>query len=423
MQRIASFAVRVERAPFSTSGQHVLRDPSTPGFLCVIGKRAKTWTIQIDVKTLSGRKTHKEAIGRVGEMDYKHARNTAVEKMARLRSGKDKPGQPESGPTLREAWESYRDTHLRRKQRSPRTIEQYVDCLERTLADWLDTPLRELAENPEQVARRHTRIGEKKEPDGSGGPYQANHCMRCLRAVYRHARRTNKSLPVEHPCAGVVYYPETRRESALDAAALRRWWATWAALKNPVRRELHLLTLLSASRRTALCEGQWLHVRPLARVLHQPRPKGGASKAFDIPLSRAMVASLRRLRDHCRVAHDGTPWLFPSDTSKSGHVTEVKENDLDDFPTGHALRATWITQAIAVGVPKFFREVIANHGGRSGDVHDGYASIPALRHELRVVQEKVSRHLLKFAPPAAQRLLSPPTQRRQLRIVRVRRAA
>jgi hypothetical protein len=404
MPRPKTFAEEVAAAPFATSGQRSIPDPSLPGFRVVVGKRVKTWTVQIDVRTLSGPKTHKESVGRVGEVDYKTARAAAMELMGQLRGGKRKPGQPDPGPTLREAWHAYRDRHLVRTGKSPRTIEQYVDTLERTLSDWLDTPLLQLAEDPDAVAERHKRIGEKREQDGTGGPYQANHCMRCVRAVYNFARRSHRGLPAEGPCSAVVFYPEEPRQSALDSKALRRWFDTWATLKNTVRRELHLLTLLTGSRREALCTARWADVRPGTRVIHQPKPKGGSKKAYDIPMSRAVVKSLRRLRDFNKVAFDGNPHLFPSATSATGRVSEVKENDLDDFPTGHALRHTWVTHATICGVSEFYQRIMTNHR-KKGDVHQGYMSTAAFARELRKAQERVSQHLLSHASEKARALL------------------
>lgn len=394
----------LSREPLTTTGQRVVRPKDRKGFFVVIGKDSKTFTIQTERVVLGKRKVHREALGRFPDMDCKRAYSEADIKLGEVRSGKRAPGQPDPGPTLREAWKLYRTRHLERTNKSPRTIEQYVDCLERTLKDWLETPLRELAENPELVAQRHTRIGEKKEPDGTGGPYQANHCMRCLRAVYNFARRTHKALPVEHPCTGVVWYEEEQRESGLDEKALRKWFATWATLKNPVRRELHLLTLLTGSRREALCSARWTDVKAARRVIHQAKPKGGSKKSFDIPMSRAIVASLRRLRDHNKVAFDGSPWLFPSDTSESGRTTEVKENTLDGFPTGHALRHTWVTHATIIGVSEFYQRIMTNHR-KKGDVHQGYMSPAAFKRELRKAQERISRHLLSHAPKEAQALL------------------
>jgi hypothetical protein len=200
-----SFVERVRRAPFTISGQTVERDADTPGLLCVIGKRAKTWDhpdrrqdAQRPQDAQGGdRPRRRDAVRRaaVAEHDYKAVPNVAMEKIARLRAGRDRPGRPESGPTLSEAWKLYRTPHLERTNKSPRTIEQYVDTLERTLADWLDTPLRELAENPEQVAQRHTRISERREPDATAGPYQAGARHSARRVIRSYSTLTVSGRP------------------------------------------------------------------------------------------------------------------------------------------------------------------------------------------------------------------------------------
>ena len=68
-----------------------------------------------------------------------------------------------------------------------------------------------------------------------------------------------------------------------------------AALDNPIRREFHLFLLLSGSRPRALKHARIEHIDFRARILHVPRPKGGEAKAFDIPLSRAMILCLVRV--------------------------------------------------------------------------------------------------------------------------------
>jgi hypothetical protein len=405
----------VNREPLTTSGQRVLRPRDRRGFFVLIGRESKTFTVQTEKVMLGRRQVHRKALGRFPEMDCRAAYAAADIELGQVRGGAKAPGAPNRGPTLREAWHLYRDRHLRRLERSERTVQQYEDCLERTLADWLDTPLRELAENPELVAQRHTRIGEKGEVDSEtgeerGGKYQANHCMRSLRAVYRFARKTHKALPVEHPCTGVVYYPEEQRACALiDAKALRAWFSTWATIQNPVRRELHLLTLLTGSRADALCSARWADIKAARRALHQPLPKGGKKRAFDIPMSRAIAASLHRLRAYCRVAFDGSPWLFPSETSASGHTETINEKHQDDFATGHALRHTWITHAQLIGVSEFYQRLMTNHG-KKRDVHQGYMSPAAFRRKLREAQEQISTHLLGHASEEVRAVLERPVR-------------
>jgi hypothetical protein len=141
-------------------GQHVIRDTELPGFFLLIGKRRKTFM---------------------------------APKLAN--SG---------GPTLRAAWGRYRDSHLQRKGRSNGTIENYRDDVERLMVDWLDQPLSVLGNDPSLVASRHKKI------TAENGPYIANGCMRSLRAIYNHARKTARSLPAENPAIAVDWNGEPR---------------------------------------------------------------------------------------------------------------------------------------------------------------------------------------------------------------------
>ena len=82
---------------------------------------------------------------------------------------------------------------------------------------------------------------------------------------------------------------EKRRDTALGLSELSCWIKDLSALNNPVRREFHLCLLLSGSRPDALKRAKVEHVDFRNRILHVPKPKGGEVKAFDIPLSRAMI--------------------------------------------------------------------------------------------------------------------------------------
>src|SRR5262245_14475253 len=70
--------------------------------------------------------------------------------------------------TLRQAWERYRDAHMKRKGRNPGTIENYRDHMERLFEDWLDKPLARLGRQPTLVVERHDEITKEN------GPYIAN---------------------------------------------------------------------------------------------------------------------------------------------------------------------------------------------------------------------------------------------------------
>jgi hypothetical protein len=213
--------------PFTTSGQRLVRDAELSGFFVVVGRRTKTFMVQGDLRA-GNRQSIRIKVGEVGELNTREARAKAKTLLGSIAKGIDprpkkaadchsvddggtKAGETgANGPTLRAAWARYRDAHLKRKGRSDGTIENFRDHVERLMADWLDQPLSVLGYDPSLVALRHEKI------TGENGPYIANGCMRSLRAIYNHARKTARSLPAENPVIAVDWNAEKRRNTALD---------------------------------------------------------------------------------------------------------------------------------------------------------------------------------------------------------------
>jgi hypothetical protein len=140
--------------------------------------------------------------------------------------------------------------------------------------------------------------------------------MRTLRAIYNHARKTNRELPAENPVNAIDWNGEERRDTAMGISDIKGWFIELAAIDNPIRREFHLFTLLSGCRPAALKEVEPSRVGFRRRMVHIPKPKGGAKRAFDIPLSREMI----RWEMHPSTTLE---WVFPADTA-TGHLVEQK---------------------------------------------------------------------------------------------------
>ena len=158
-----------------------------------------------------------------------------------------------------------------RKNRSEKTIAGYRDHVERIFAEWLDTPLRELGADPARVAKKHDDVTKEN------GPYLANGAMRTLRAIYNHARKTNKKLSSDNPADAVDWNEEKRRDTGMGTGDLKGWFSELALLENPVRREFHLFMLLSGSRPTALRAIKPNHIDFRRRTLHVTKPRAAAS--------------------------------------------------------------------------------------------------------------------------------------------------
>jgi site-specific recombinase XerD len=383
----------IARMPIPDDGWYLARDTELKGFFVVVGKRKKTYTVQGDLRRGGKRASSiRVSIGDTREMSTRTARAIAKEYLAQISRGQHPKPEKQSeqgdatklaGVTLKQAWQRYLDSHLVRKGRSEKTISGYRDHVERIFVEWLDTPLHELAADPARVAQRHDDITKEN------GPYLANGSMRTLRAIYNHARKTNRSLPPDNPADAVDWNAEKRRDTGMGTDDLKEWFLELATLDNPVRREFHLLMLLSGSRPTALQEIPPSHIDFRRRMLHIPKPKGGTKRAFDIPLSREMILCLIRAIRFGRAMYpsQALEWVFPAD-SASGHLAETKENRDTLSKWGNDLRQTFRTVAAAAGVSEIDAKLLMNHAVPG--VNAGYITRHKLFGHLHRQQQAIS---------------------------------
>lgn len=393
----------IDRLPTPKDGWYLARDTELKGFFVVVGKRKRTFTVQGDLRQGGKRACSiRVAIGDNSEISTRTARATAKDYLAQISRGQhpkaEKPGSGAGktvasegegatlsrGITLRQAWQRYRDAHMLRKGRSELTIESYRDHVERIFIEWLDAPLEELGLDPAKVVTKHDDITKEN------GPYIANGSMRTLRAIYNHARKANKSLPTDNPINAIDWNGESRRDTGMGISDLRGWFAELAALDNPIRREFHLFTLLSGCRPTAMQGIQPSHINFGRRVVHIPKPKGGAKRAFDIPLSREMILCLVRAMRFGRQMYpsQAAEWIFPAD-SASGHLVEQKEDRATLSKWGNDLRQSFRTIATAAGVSEFDAKLLMNHA--IPGVNAGYVTRHKLLEDhLRSQQQAIS---------------------------------
>ena len=389
----------LDKLPPAATGQYIVRDTEEAGFFVVVGARTKTFTVQVDVLDVLGRRaTKKRAVGKWPQMGVAEARKAAKEvKVALGNEGvraKDKP------MTFAEGWAELKAVLVRQVeagQRSPRTLETY-EYGAKLLSDWDDVPLSRLSSVANEViGKKHAEITQER------GPRAADFAMISLRRVYNHAykRQLDKNLPHFNPVASMVLVAPARRDTAMGEGELAEWHRKLRALPNPVRQEFHLFTLLSGSRAGALTVARWEHLNMKRRVLHIPKPKGGAKRAFDIPLSRAMIECLARARRAGQMVNavNAAEWIFPGDLSRShkpgfeGHIVEYREDRADLPKWGGDLRQTYKTLSTEAGLSKTDVMILMNHA--DGDVSDGYMTRSKVAEAYqRAQQEAMSRYIM-----------------------------
>jgi integrase len=150
------------------------------------------------------------------------------------------------------------------------------------------------------------------------------------------------------------------------------------------------MTLLSGCRPTALKAVRRGDFNFARRILHIPNPKGGAKRAFDIPLSREMIKCIVRAMRYGRVLHplQSAEWLFPA-SSASGHLAAHKEDRTELSKLGNDLRQTYRTIATIAEVSDVDAKLLMNHA--ISGVNQGYITRHKLLEDhLRARQQAIS---------------------------------
>ena len=271
-------------------------------------------------------------------------------------------GRVDDRITLRRAIELHaQDMREAGKVSQDRMIEE----AERHLRAWLDRQLGDISKR--ECRERHKRLSRLS------GPYCANRVFRIVRAVYNKALKTHELPP--NPTIGVEWNREYRRREPV--ADLKDWRERVEQIHNPVRRDWLLFVLSTGLRRTDSLTVRWDEVNFEDGTIFRPRPKGGADRAFTVPLSTQALALLdRRRAENKAMFGDDMGWAFPAWIDNDGrriisHMVSPRDRRVH-LPSPHRLRDTYASAALDADCPRIITKILMNHTVADSDVTEGY---------------------------------------------------
>jgi integrase len=352
-------------------GSGIYRDEEVKGLLVICHKSCRSYAVQGDVRR-NGRhvRTVRMKIDRCDRIGLREARNRAKALMSQIQSGIDPTeGPAETGITLEKALQA----HLDEKPHRLRTVEGYKYHLEAYLKPWKK---RAVADISRQMVRDLYAELKRKH-----GETTAASVMRTLRAVINTAMRIDETL-AGNPVAA-LHVPSTKRRKVLPLD-LSEWWEQVQML-SPIRRDLHMAMLLTGARRSSIVQVKRDEVDLARRVLTFTHMKT-SDEPMLFPMGPRLASMLAaRMREDVPI---NSEWLWPSPTSRSGHVEEPRE---DDLPSPHEYRHHARTLLIAAGVPYAESALLLGQklpGASGGYVHQAHL-VEHLRQHAEALEELV----------------------------------
>lgn len=358
-------------------GSGIYRDSQVKGLMVICHKTTKSYACQGDVRR-NGRhvRTVRAKIDRVDRIGLRDARNRAKALMSQIQSGIDPTAGPdETGITLERAL----DAHLAEKPHRPRTEEGYRYHLDHYLKHWRKKAVADISR---QMVRDLFSDLKRK-----NGETTAASVMRTLRAVVNTAMRIDETLE-SNPVAA-LHVPATKRRkvSPLDLAD---WW-TRVSVLSPPRRDLHIAMMLTGARRRSLLQVKREDVDTERAILTLTHMKT-SDEPLQIPMGTRLAGILdARMRSDVPLCSE---WLWPSPTSRSGHIEEPKEKGL---PSPHEYRHHARTLYIAAGVP--YAESALLLGQKLPGASGGYVHAAHLVEQLRKHTQAFENFIFASACP------------------------
>lgn len=373
------------------------RDGKVAGFFISVNKTCKSYKLQADLwQGAIGRRklirTVRHTIGTTETHTLSEARNIASEALSKIKRGVDpfpqknkRQGTTQTvngdpvGWTVDELMLGYAEV-LEAKEMADRSISNVHMVHSRYLKRWrgrraIDITKSDARDLHDYISTNH-------------GKTAANQALRYFRAAYNVADALSDDNEAfeYNPVRGVIFHKDKSSNRVLASEELFDWSEKLKNIPNPLRQEMHLLSLLSGLRpgNAMSIQQDWIDLEN--RAIKFPRMK--STRAFDLPLSTQMIQCINSALQINNVLYPNSIWLFSTRNVK-GEITHTKVIREKSMPseTGHILRHTHRTMAQHELINPINAKLLLDHKVPGIDgvyIHDKALFNPLLKDQQRI---------------------------------------
>jgi len=248
-------------------------------------------------------------LGTFPDMTIENARREATKAKGALAGG-DNPNVEKNRLrkeiTLKQLFELYMDRYSKVEKKSWAYDEREIN---KFLSHWFNRKISDISKY--EIKTLHLRIRE------NNGLYQANRMLERIRSMFNKA--IEWGWDGANPTQGIKKFKEKSRDRYILPNEMPLLLKALEAEHNEVARDYIYISLFTGARKTNVLQMRWEQVDWHNKTWRIPDSKNG--EPIEVPLSlKAEEVLERRLK-----AGKGSPWVFPSETSKSGYLMDPKK--------------------------------------------------------------------------------------------------
>lgn len=248
-------------------------------------------------------------LGNFPDMTIENARREATKAKGALAGG-DNPNVAKNRLrkeiTLKQLFDLYMERYSKVEKKSWAYDKREIN---KFLSHWFNRKISDISKY--EIKTLHLRIRE------NNGLYQANRMLERIRSMFNKA--IEWGWDGVNPTQGIKKFREKSRDRYILPNEMPLLLKALKAEHNEVARDYIYISLFTGARKTNVLQMRWEQVDWHNKTWRIPDSKNG--EPIEVPLSlKAEEVLERRLK-----VGNGSPWVFPSETSKSGYLMDPKK--------------------------------------------------------------------------------------------------
>lgn len=291
--------------PAEKGKRYLVKDAKNPALFCRVTELGtKSFIVY---KKFQG-KPIKATLGKHPEMSVLSARKKAAEVLALFAENKNPNVEKRklcNNITLKDLFKDYIEKHAKVYTKE-RTLKGNQDTYRLYLSKWSNRQIKSLSKV--EIESALIKLNE------TNGIHAANKALTLLRHVINKGIEWGLDFP--NPTIGIKKYRTQSRDRFLKPEELQRFFKALQEEPNIIFKNYFLISLYTGQRRSNVLSMRWENINFEQNTWYIPETKNG--DPLTIPLVSQVVDILQEMP---RVS----VWVFPSATSKSGHIEEPKK--------------------------------------------------------------------------------------------------